>query len=48
MKYEKHFILPKGIMRRLAPGWRIDIFIAYAFKEAKGFKKECREMRIEL
>ncbi len=32
----------------MSPSWLIDFFIAYAFKEAKGFKKECRETRIEL
>ena len=43
-----HFILPEGMMKRLAPGWLIDFFVAYAFKEAKGFKKECRETRKDI
>ena len=43
-----HFILPEGMMKRLALGWLIDFFVAYAFKEAKGFKKECRETRKEI
>lgn len=43
-----HFILPEGMMKRLAPGWLIDFFVAFAFKEAKGFKTECRETRTEI
>ena len=43
-----HFVLPEGVMKILAPNWLIDFFVAYAFKEAKGFKKECRDTRIEL
>lgn len=43
-----HFVLPEGMMNHLAPGWLIDFFVAYAFKEAKGYKKECRETRKEI
>ena len=43
-----HFVLPEGMMKKLAPKWLIDFFVAYAFKEAKGFKKECRETREEI
>ena len=43
-----HFILPEGMMKLLAPKWLIDFFVAYAFKEAKGHKAECRATRIRL
>ena len=43
-----HFVLPEGMMKKLAPKWLIDFFVAYAFKEAKGYKQECRETRIEI
>lgn len=43
-----HFILPEGMIKLLAPDWLIDVLIGFAFKEAKGYKRECRETRIEL
>lgn len=43
-----HFVLPEGMMKKLAPKWLIDFFVAYAFKEAKGYQRGCRETRIEI
>lgn len=43
-----HFILPEGMMKLLAPRWMIDFFIKFAFKEAKGYIKECRETRMDI
>jgi acetyl esterase/lipase len=47
-KHGTHFVLPEGMMKKLAPKWLIDFFVVWAFKEAKGFKKECRETRIAI
>lgn len=43
-----HFVLPEGMMRILAPKWLIDFFVSYAFKEAKGYKQECRKTREQI
>ena len=43
-----HFVLPEGMLKGMAPNWLVDFFVTYAFKEAKGFTKECRETRLEL
>lgn len=43
-----HLILPEGMMRLLGPRWLIDLFVTRAFREAKGFKRECRETRLAL
>lgn len=47
-KHETHFVLPEGMMRILAPKWLIDFFVAYAFKEAKGYKNDCRRTRQQI
>ncbi len=47
-EHATHFILPEGMMKRLAPKWLVDFFVTFAFKEAKGFRNECRESRREL
>ncbi len=43
-----HFVIPEGIMRILAPKWLIDRFVTFAFKEAKGHKEECRQIREQI
>lgn len=47
-KHETHFVLPEGMMRILAPKWLIDFFVAYAFKEAKGYKNDYRKTRQQI
>lgn len=43
-----HFLLPEGMMKILGPEWLIDFLVAHAFKEAKEYKKECRETRTRI
>ena len=43
-----HFVLPESMLSKMAPSWLIDFFVKLAFKEAKGFTKECRHTRIEI
>ena len=47
-EHATHFILPDSMLSGMAPLWLVDFFVKLAFKEAKGFTKECRQARREL
>ena len=43
-----HFIFPERMIRNIVPGFLVNPVLKWAFPEARGYTKECREARIDL